>query len=353
MRWLAPIIVLSGCNLGTITPYDGGGAVTDVAATSGRDLGLRAGQPEAGADAGLDADSGATADAGGHDASPGLDALPVDAGPPLDAGAAADAQPRDAGSIPGYVRIAAGTFVMGSGAGEPGHALHEEPPHAVEITRDFWIKATEVSRAQWLAVTGTVGATFADCGLDCPVTGVSWDAAVVYLNQVSATEGLVACYAADAGGWRFAGLDCPGYRLPTEAEWEYAARAGTTTEFHSGRLSATLASCQADANLHSVGWYCSNSDRRVHDVGAKTPNAWGLYDVHGNAWEWTNDWYGSTYYAISAADDPLGPAQGGAKVKRGGSWFNLALHCRSAMRTFTPPAQSNDQVGLRPARTVR
>ena len=160
-------------------------------------------------------------------------------------------------------------------------------------------------------------------------------------------EGLPRCYA-DDDGRTFAGLDCQGYRLPTEAEWEYAARAGTQTAFYTGEITQT--DCDTvDPNLNAAGWYCGNAGGATHPVGQKQPNAWGLYDMHGNVWEWVHDWDGD--YPAGDAVDPLGPAAGDNRVRRGGLWLSDAQYARAAFRnSLNPDNGSANALGFRPAR---
>ena len=208
-----------------------------------------------------------------------------------------------AGSSPdvcpaGYVRIAPGTFTMGTPRG-PYNRECDETKHSVTITRVFCMKATEVTQGEWQSVMGNNPSFFKDCGANCPVEQVNWDDAAGYANALSRREGLPECYA----GSTFSGLTCAGYRLPTEAEWEYAARAGTTGPTYGDR--------------DSVAWYDLNSGGATHPVGQKQPNAWGLDDMLGNVGEWTGDWY-DTYPAT--VTDPTGPTTSYARVVRGGSW---------------------------------
>lgn len=128
--------------------------------------------------------------------------------------------------------------------------------------------------------------------------------------------------------------------MPTEAQWEYACRAGTTTKYTFG---------EEDSGLGDYAWFTANSDSKTQPVGQKKPNAWGLYDVHGNVWEWCGDWYGSDYYEKSPADDPIGPSSGSGRVVRGGGWSYLASFCRSAYRYYGAPAGRDYSGGFRVA----
>ena len=286
----------------------------------------------------------------------------------------------DAGVLPGYVVIPAGSVTLGSPPTELGRQTdgREDQHAAVTISRPFWMKATEVTQAQWRAVaqsslpgllprptpwSNPSPSAFASCGDDCPVEGVSWYAAVAYVNALSALEGLPECYTlsgcngSDPGSGlvcdpnpAFSGVRCLGYRLPTEAEWEYAARAGTTSAFSNG-LGIDNTGC-SEPNLAAVGWYCGNAGSTPHGVRQKPANQWGLYDVHGNVWEWVHDWYLSGYYALSPACDPTGPTTTGAdRVIRGGAWGLGALHCRSAFRAGGAPGTRTFALGFRPSRS--
>ena len=238
-----------------------------------------------------------------------------------------------------YVQITAGTFMMGSASPESGRNS-DELQHSVTISRDFWLKATEVTQAEWQSVMGSNPSEFDACGASCPVEKVSWLDAVEYLNRLSRAEGFDECYPAGDGS-AFVGLSCTGYRLPTEAEWEYAARAGTTTVYWSGA---------GEADLDRAGWYGVNSGSETHAVAQKVSNAWGLYDVHGNVYEWVHDWYDA--YGGGSATDPLGPATGTFRVRRGGSWFRSAQYCRSAGRSWFDPGSRFFSIGFRPARSI-
>jgi formylglycine-generating enzyme required for sulfatase activity len=235
------------------------------------------------------------------------------------------------------VPISAGSFTMGSPPGESGRD-DDEKQHRVTLTRGFLMSATEVTQAQYEAVMGESPSHFE--GASRPVESVSWYDAVRFCNALSEREGLRPAYriAGDRVTWD---RDADGYRLPTEAEWEYACRAGTTTRFHTG---------DGEADLDRAGWYSGNSGRETHDVGQKAANAWGLYDMHGNVWEWCWDWYDS--YGGDATD-PAGPSgPGDYRVLRGGYWYNYAQDCRSANRYDFNPDSSFFYVGFRPVRST-
>jgi formylglycine-generating enzyme len=178
---------------------------------------------------------------------------------------------------------------------------------------------------------------------------VSWYEAVEFCNELSRQEGLDPCYSG-SGASMLCDFTANGYRLPTEAEWEYACRAGTGTDFYTGNMTHPLSS-PLDPALDHAGWYGGNSGASTHPVGEKEPNAFGLYDMHGNVYEWCWDWYGSGYYASSPAEDPRGPASGSYRVLRGGSWFGNARICRSANRHGIFPANRSNDSGFRLVRT--
>ena len=244
----------------------------------------------------------------------------------------------------GMVRITAGEFWMGSPDGEFGRDSNEAR-HRVEITSPFLIRATEVTQGQWRAVMGDSPSSYT--GDDLPVESVSWPDVVVFCNQLSELEGLTPCYegASDRVRW----VDgCAGYRLPTEAEWEYAARAGTETAFHTGEI--VEAGCGRDPALDPAGWYCGNANDGTRPVGQKEANAWGLYDMHGNVWEWVWDAYRRDCEALPASN----PRQdaGGDRVIRGGAWNAAAQTCRAAQRSGVGPSYRINYLGFRPARSV-
>ena len=291
---------------------------------------------------------GSAAGCGDGDGGASSDAAPVapDAAP-VNPGAA----PAPAPPTTGFVRLEPGEFTMGSPWGERGQELDDisETQHQVTLTRPFELKATEVTQAEWQALMGSNPSSFWACGDDCPVETVSWYDAVEYCNALSAQQGLAPCYDWDR---TFAGLDCEGYRLPTEAEWEYAARAGTETAFYTGDI--TNPDCfPLDANLDLAGWYCGNADGRTHPVGQKRANAWGLYDMHGNVFEWVQDMNRDRdSYPAGAAVDPMGTPFGFYRVSRGGAWNFLARGARSAYRARYDPDGRDSYFGFRPARSL-
>jgi formylglycine-generating enzyme required for sulfatase activity len=238
----------------------------------------------------------------------------------------------------GFVYVPAGTFTCGSPLGERGRD-DDETPHAVTITRGYFLAEYEVTQALWVDVMG-VNPGDTTCA-SCPVTQISFEDALVFCDLLSARDGLTPCYGSTT--WD---LTAAGYRLPTEAEWEYACRAGSTTAFCAGGISSL--DCAYTANLDLVGHYCYGGV--VAEVGGKLANAWGLYDMHGNAWEWCWDWYAP--YPADEDIDPAGPAVGLSRVIRGGGWNSTAQLCRSASRSGVAPTWRTDSIGLRLARNA-
>jgi formylglycine-generating enzyme required for sulfatase activity len=223
--------------------------------------------------------------------------------------------------------IPPGDFVMGSPSGEEGRR-DEETLHLVTLTKAFYMAKTEVTQEQWTAVMGENPSFFE--GDQLPVETVNWEEAVEFCRKLSEKEGTK-------------------YRLPTEAEWEYACRAGTTTPFHTGPTIST-----DQANYHGDYTYGAGQKGEYRDsttdAGSFAPNAWGLCDMHGNVWEWCEDWYGD--YADGESSDPTGPAEGELRVVRGGCWINFPAICRSANRGQTAPGSWNFNFGLRVVRVL-
>ena len=241
------------------------------------------------------------------------------------------------------VPIAAGTFEMGctpEQAADGNCESDELDVHTVTLTHDFLMAETEVTQAQYEAVTGQTPSFFADCD-DCPVEQVSWHDAAEFMNDLSSAEGLEACYSC-AGGLCTpvaATYDCAGYRLPTEAEWEYAARC------NEGLLYA------GSNDTGVVAWHTFNSDNVTHPVATKAPNACGLYDMSGNVWEWANDWYEESY-GFDAEEDPLGGLSGFSRVRRGGGWDSDVTAGRVAYRIGLAPFISGTGIGFRTVRSM-
>ena len=199
-----------------------------------------------------------------------------------------------------FVWIPAGEFRMGSTSAEADS--DEQPVTQVRISQGFWLGKYEVTQAEWQAVMGSNPSGFSGCGR-CPVERVSWEDAQAFTRTLNTQAGRAV------------------YRLPTEAEWEYAARAGTTGDRY--------------GTVDAIAWYYENSGDRTHPVGGKTPNAWGLHDMLGNAWEWVDDWYGD--YPGGVVTDPTGPGSGSGRVNRGCGWSDSARYCRAPFRGLVLP----------------
>jgi formylglycine-generating enzyme required for sulfatase activity len=209
-----------------------------------------------------------------------------------------------------FVRIPAGEFRMGSHQGDSD----ETPVHKVRISRPFYLGRYEVTQGQWQAVMGNNPSHFTG-DPTLPVEQVSWEEVQGFVHTLNAKEGGTA------------------YRLPTEAEWEYAARAGSRTPYSFGNDASMLG---------EYAWYGENAGGRTHPVGQHPPNAWGLYDMYGNVWEWVQDRYGP--YDGEAVIDPQGPSEGSYRVYRGGGWGTFAENCRSSDRNYD--ASNNRLIGL-------
>jgi formylglycine-generating enzyme required for sulfatase activity len=230
--------------------------------------------------------------------------------------------------IPGYmVWIRPGTFTMGSPSGEKHRRDWEGPQTKVTISRGFWMSKYEVTQAEYKAVMGNNPSYFK--GNNKPVGKVSWNDAVAYCAKLTEQE--------KAAGRLPGGYE---YRLPTEAEWEYAYRAGTTTRFSYG-------DDPEYSLLGEYAWYYPNSGGTTHPVGKKKPNRWGLYDMHGNLWEWCQDMYGN--YPGGSVTDPQGAVTGSYRVMRGGDWGSDKLSGRSAYRSWDHWSVDHfDHLGFRP-----
>ncbi len=221
-----------------------------------------------------------------------------------------------------FVYIQPGTFMMGSPNSESIRD-RDERHHKVTLTRGYYLQTTEVTQGQWRQVMGSNPSNFKRCGDDCPVERVSWDDAQTFIQKLNQKE------------------STDKYRLPTEAEWEYAARAGSTGWYGFGDSTRLLG---------NYAWYESNSGQQTHAVGQKRANAWGLYDIHGNVLEWCQDWYG--HYPTGSVTDPKGPSSGVLRVYRGGGWDARSIYCRSADRSRGAPDSRGYDLGLRLAISV-
>lgn len=245
---------------------------------------------------------------------------------------------------PPMVTVPAGRFLMGS-----SRDFSEQPVREVMISQPLLVLPTEVTQQLWVAVMGDNPSWFP--GEQRPVENITWWEAVEFCNRLSVRHGLRPCYriSRDTVIWD---RTADGYRLPTEAEWEYACRAGTVTDTYAGDLRQPWGGCDEDEPvLLALAWYCRNSDDRTHAVGQKQPNSFGLFDVLGNVAEWVWDWYSNTAYQSAETVDPAGPPAGTQRVVRGGAWDLGNFFLRAAARMGLSPWHHSPAVGFRIVRT--
>ena len=231
------------------------------------------------------------------------------------------------------VEVPAGTFTMGAPSSEPESYVDEAPARAVTISHNYYIGKYELTQSEWQAVMGSNPSHFTDCS-SCPVDSVSYNDIQVFIMKLNTMGGPLV------------------YRLPTEAEWERACRAGTDTPFSFGStITADQANFKADEPY-------GTADKGIYrekplPVGTLVPNAWGIYDMHGNTTEWVADWYDAEYYKSAPTTDPTGPATGTQRVFRGGSWHDAGKYIRSAYRNKDNPEKKFNNCGFRLAATKK
>jgi formylglycine-generating enzyme required for sulfatase activity len=242
-----------------------------------------------------------------------------------------------------WVTIKPGSFKMGSPSSDKCRVTFEISQRTVTVSHSFKIMSTEVTKKQYKAVMGYLDTSFPSCGEDCPVDKANWYEGAAYCNALSRRAGFTECYTCtgskadvkceEVSSYKGSSIiNCPGYHLPSEIEWEYAYRAGTATDYYSGAADQTLCEkCdKVDANADSIGWYCFNSGSKPHPVGKKKPNAWGLYDMAGNVTEWVND-----------------SASANIRIVKGGNFADLPQALRGAFRSHTHPEYHGVANGFR------
>ena len=231
--------------------------------------------------------------------------------------------------------VQGGTFQMGSNNG----GSDEKPIHEVYVS-DFYIGKTEVTQKEWNDVMGNNPSHFK--GDNLPVEQVRWYDALEFCNKKSEQEGLTRCYTGSLYNIK-CNFNANGYRLPSEAEWEYAARGGNKSKGYK---------YSGSNNVGDVAWYKNDSDKKTHPVGTKKANELGIYDMSGNVWEWCNDWYNKKYYKNSPWNNPKGSSSGSRRVKRGGSVRFHSSSCFTAVRSSYFPLYTYGIIGFRIVRSV-
>lgn len=239
---------------------------------------------------------------------------------------------------PNLVKVQKGGFDMGSPTGEAGRNA-DETQHRVTLSTDFWMAETEVTQQQYRNLMGSSPSYFK--GDDLPVESVSWFEAVAYCNALSDRESLTKCYSIDGSSVTWTGgFRCTGYRLPTEAEWEYAANP----------ISTQRTVYAGSDTVGEVAWIDTNSASTTHAVKTKLANKRGLYDLSGNVWEWVWDYYLSDYGSLPSTD-PMGPATGTLRVIHGGAWYNPDTNARISARSGYSPSLRYNSLGFRIVRS--
>jgi len=267
-------------------------------------------------------------------------------------------------------------FRMGAPEWDDQAFPDEKPPHRVKLS-PYAMFETEVTQGQFKALIGDAlkvrefrrqwpglkAAPWEEVGVktveDNPAIYVSWEDAAAFANALSRKEKREPCYVGKIGAKELTSLECSGYRLPTEAEWEYAARAGTHNRYAGtnavGEVCDYANVADADAKDKNPGWTvfeCSDGHVKWSSVGLKAENGWGLFDMTGNVWEWVGDWYGDGYYTTRPARDPTGPSSGSERVARGGSWWLSPQNARVSNRYWWSPENRYDVLGFRLSRSL-
>jgi len=240
---------------------------------------------------------------------------------------------------PAMVTVPPGSFRMGS-----DRDFTEQPIRTVVLTRPMMVLPTEVTQELWTAVMGYNPSWFR--GEKRPVENITWWEAIDFCNRLSVRHGFRPCYLT-RGDTVFWDRTASGYRLPTEAEWEYACRAGTTMDTYAGDLRQPWGGCEEESVLVPIAWYCWNSGDHTHPVGLKQPNAFGLFDMLGNVAEWVWDWYSSTAYQDADTCNPVGPPLGQRRTVRGGAWSMGCFLLRASARVGMSPWHHSPAVGFR------
>ena len=348
LLWVMTVVLLCGCP--PPKPYDDAG------------FGDLPGKPDRGDDAGdlgadAEAKDGPTADVSGPDAGP------VGDWQIMGDGGGCKHPPVKKACTGGFCTVEPGCFIMGSPKTEPCREPEtaKETQHPVTLSHRFELGQHEVTQAEYKTMMGSDPSEEISCGSQCPVEKVTWAMAAAYCAALSKQKKLTPCYSCSGVGpytvcyytqyEKEKIYGCKGYRLPTEAEWEYAYRAGSTTAFYNGPVLDT-ACTGADANADLIGWYKANAKLGKHPVGKKAPNALGLYDLPGNVAEWCHD-RNAADLGSGAQTDPWGAAGGYPRVVRGGDWrLSPALGLRAAFRWAEHSGSSGDFIGFRCARTL-